>query len=115
MSGVSKDYLVRHMIMHRHETPLGGKTTRGLTLRPMAESRLYKIDHCSLLFRLSRSFEAEVALFALFNMAPRTPSPNRQRVISRRAIALYVRYPHVLITLHPLSRSKQMSNQTAKL
>jgi hypothetical protein len=50
--GVNKNCLVQHMIMHRHDDfPLVGKTTRGLSLRSVAESCLYEIAHCSAIFR----------------------------------------------------------------
>jgi hypothetical protein len=44
--GVSKDCLVRLVMLHRHdEFPPLGKTMRGNRLGPIADSRLYKIAH----------------------------------------------------------------------
>ena len=50
--GVSRDCLVRHMIMHRHDdSPSVGKR-----IGPMAESRLYKIAHWA------RAFQSQSAV-----------------------------------------------------
>jgi hypothetical protein len=50
--GVSRDCLVRHMIMHRHmnSLPWGNSVARDQA-RPKAESRLYKIAHWARAFQ----------------------------------------------------------------